>query len=217
MTLTNYFPFLPAVEAVFDFALQLTGSMGNVRAELERHPLPGLATAFKPAVPGRGLLSLVELSVKTLGHSRKGQEQQQQQPVQIPAPVPVLAEDQVQMSPQTSVNKVRPLLVNTHSSSMDSGFDDDETNSRSSSPCYSRQLSKTNSDCSLPYTSEQKSRAILSKWKSLTRSQTEPELKHQTLSITGRRTSLRQLLMEAVLILEEAEVKETALNNQSDE
>jgi hypothetical protein len=212
MTWTNYFS-LPAVEAVFDFALQLTGSMGNVRAELERHPLPGLATAFKPAVPGRGLLSLVELSVKTLGH-RKGQEQQQ--PVEIPAPVPVLAEDQVQMSPQISV-KSRPLLVNAHSSSMDSGFNDDEINSRSSSPGYSRQLSKTNSGCSLPYTSEQKSRAILSKWKSFTRSQTEPELKHQTLSITGRRTSLRQLLMEAVLILEEAEVKETALNNQSDE
>ncbi len=213
MTWTNYFS-LPAVEAVFDFALQLTGSMGNVRAELERHPLPGLATAFKPAVPGRGLHSLVELSVKTLGH-RKGQEQQQ--PVEIPAaPVPVLAEDQVQMSPQISV-KSRPLLVNAHSSSMDSGFNDDETNSRSLSPGYSRQLSKTNSNCSLPYTSEQKSRAILSKWKSFTRSQTEPELKHQSLSITGRRTSLRQLLMEAVLILEEAEVKETALNNQSDE
>jgi hypothetical protein len=100
---------------------------------------------------------------------------------------------------------------------MDSGFDDDEINSSSSPGCYSRQLSKTNSNCSLPYTAEQKSRAILSKWKSFTRSQTEPELKHQTLSITGRRTSLRQLLMEAVLILEEAEVKETALNNQSDE
>ncbi len=198
-------------QAVFDFALQLTGSMGNLRSELELQPLPGLATAFKPAVPGRGLLSLVELSVKTLGH-RNGQHPSA---VNICAPVPAQAEEKVCTSPQTSVI-TRPLLVNNHSSSMDSGFDYDGTSriSQSSTLCYSRQsLYETNSGTSFSDTPEA---GTPPKWKSMTRSQTEPELQHQTLS-TGRKTSLRELLMEAVLIIEEAEIKEAAFNNQSDE
>jgi len=195
-------------EAAFDFALQLTGSMGNLRTELERQPLPGLATAFKPAVPGRGLLSLVELSVKTLGH-RKGQ-----QSVNICAPVPVLAEDQVHTSPQTSVIS-RPLLINNHSCSMDSGFDDSETISRSSTPCYSRQsLSETNSGSSLvTYMPEEQ--GTQTKRQSIPRSQTEPKLHHKN-SLTECQPSLREILMEAVLIIEEAEIKETTFS-QSDE
>ncbi|EFX74420.1 hypothetical protein DAPPUDRAFT_324399 [Daphnia pulex] len=213
-------------KAAFDFALQLTGSMGNVRAELARQPLPGLATAFKPAVPGRGLLSLVELSVKTLGHRNNGGQHPSSAAVNICAPVPVDAEEQVCTSPQQQLTSVitRPLLlVNSHSSSMDSGFDDDATSRISQSSthlCDSRQsLYETDSGTlSSDNTTEA---GTPPKWRSFTRSQTQPELQqHQTSSATaGRKPSLRQLLMEAVLIVEEAEIKEAALinNNQSDE
>jgi hypothetical protein len=91
---------------------------------------------------------------------------------------------------------------------MDSGFGDDEI-SRRATPCHSRQLSKTNSDISV-YKAE-KAKRNENKWNCMSRSQTQPELERQT-SFTERQPELRDLLMEAILIIEEAEIKGTPLN-----
>ena len=45
----------------------------------------------------------------------------------------------------------------------------------------------------------------------MSRSQTQPELERQT-SFTERQPELRDLLMEAIWIIEEAEIKGTPLN-----
>lgn len=180
--------------------------MGNVRAELDRQPLPGIATAFKPTgTAGRGLLALMELSIKTLGHMKE----QRKLSFNESAPVAVLAEEEVQTSPQINIYS-RQTLINCQSSSMDSGFGDDEiSTSRRATPCHSRQLSKTNSDISVYKT--EKAKRNENKWNCMSRSQTQPELERQT-SFTERQPELRDLLMEAILIIEEAEIKGTPLN-----
>jgi hypothetical protein len=154
--------------------------MGQVHAELERQPIPA-TTAF---VSDGGLLASTELPIKKLSYQRE----QQKQAINESAPVHVLAEDQVETSPQT---KVLPgsSLINTHScSSMDSGISDNKTaiSSKSTTPCDSKQLSIINSEILLPsshpYTTEIAKR---SKWKGklLARSQIQPELQNQTLLI----------------------------------
>ncbi|KAI9564914.1 hypothetical protein GHT06_008655 [Daphnia sinensis] len=185
-------------KAAFDFALQLTGSMGNVKDEVERQPLPGVATAFKPGL-GRGIFALMELSVRRLG--------QHQQPIN--QSTPSFVEDQVDYAPQTN-EAIPPSLINA--SSMDSGFNDssviDSINDTSPNP--SRELSKTSSRISLPCTPEPKASVKKeSKWKLLSRSQTQPELQNRN-SIEG--PPLRNLLMEAILILNEAEERGTNLH-----
>ncbi|XP_045025614.1 potassium channel subfamily K member 2 isoform X2 [Daphnia magna] len=186
-------------KAVFDFALQLTGSMGNVKDEVECQPLPGIATAFKPGL-GRGIFALMELSVKRLG--------QHQQPVN--QSTPNFVGDQVDNSPQTN-EAIRPTLINAKSSSMDSGFNDsdvmDSINDMSPNP--SRELSKTSSRRSLPCAPEPKANGKKeSKWKLLSRSQIQPELQNRN-SIEG--PLLGDLLMEAILIFNEAEKRGTNL------
>lgn len=174
--------------------------MGNVKDEVECQPLPGIATAFKPGL-GRGIFALMELSVKRLG--------QHQQPVN--QSTPNFVGDQVDNSPQTN-EAIRPTLINAKSSSMDSGFNDysdvmDSINDMSPNP--SRELSKTSSCRSLPCTPEPKANGKKeSKWKLLSRSQTQPELQNRN-SIEG--PLLGDLLMEAILILNEAEKRGTNL------
>ncbi|XP_057369888.1 potassium channel subfamily K member 2-like [Daphnia carinata] len=187
-------------KAAFDFALQFTGSMGNVKDEVKRQPLPGIATAFKPDL-GRGIFALMELSVMRLG--------QYQQPLN--QSTPSSTEDQVDNSKQTN-EAIRPSLINAKSSSMDSGFNDsDITDSiNDMNPNPSRELSKKNSRSSLPCTPETKANVKKeSKWKLLSRSQTQPELQHRN-SFEG--PPLRNLLMEAMLILNEAEERGTNLH-----
>lgn len=173
--------------------------MGNVKDEVERQPLPGIATAFKPGL-GRGIFAWMELSVKRLG--------QHQQPVN--QSTPNFVGDQVDNYPQTN-EAIRPTLINAKSSSMDSGFNDsdvmDSTNDMSPNP--SREPSKTSSRRSLPCTPEPKANGKKeSKWKLLSRSQIQPELQNRN-SIEG--PLLGDLLMEAILILNEAEKRGTYL------
>lgn len=166
--------------------------MANVRAEV-----PGLATALKPGL-GSGIFALMELSVTRFGQPQQPRYQS----------TPSLAEDQVNNSPQTN-EAIRPSLDNAQSASMDSGFNDFDgiANTANFSPDPSRQLSKTNSRSSLSSTVETKSSTKNErKWKTLQRSETRPHLQYGNSTV---RPPLQNLLMEAILILREAEEKGT--------
>lgn len=176
-------------------------------ADVERRPLPGVATAFRPNSTGRDLFSLMELSATILGrHSSINRT--------------ISAENQLNTSSAPCDNRVdRPWLANVNSSSTDSGFDDEITQakitdvaskSREEISNHKKRISKPGSRSSTFSSSQQADVLDEEREQSFFAPMpARPEL------ISSEKTDypqLENLIMEAMLILQEAEVENTRFN-----
>lgn len=200
----------------------MAGNIGHMGPTIEDKSLPGIATAFQPQGSNHGLLGMMELPI--IG----GQHRQHK----VNPPTTTSPEEQIiETSPQ---NPIRPSLEkmrdNIHSISTDSGFDDATVDNTAGmtphstgSPANSNQPTVLPSvDSGVPLTFEPmgKDGKNKSKWKMLARSITLPELHHRhtkTPAITPSPTKnpqLSELFLEAMLILNEAEVRGASLNTK---
>ncbi len=202
----------------------MAGNIGHMGPNIEDKSLPGIATAFQPHGLNHGLLGTMELPI--IGGQHR---QHEANPSTTTSP----EEQIIETSPQ---NPIRPSLEkmrdNIHSISTDSGFDDvtvdntaGMTPHSTESPEHSNHpavLASADSDVPLPLTFEPmgKDGKNKSKWKMLARSITLPELHHRhtkTPAITPSPTKtpqLSELFLEAMLILNEAEVRGASLNTK---
>ena len=214
-------------QAAFDFAFKMVGNIGHLGPDIEHQSLPGVTTAFQPNDPSHchGLLGIMELPIMLDQHKPKDDSH----------PPTTVAEDQVEASP------LRPLLTRQNainSTSTDSGYDDaviPDTKVTSTpiassieNPTASLEqlnhpeaLSKSDNPIPISAPSEpikDEDGKKESKWKMLSRNKNRLQLQPSTKTPNpakppnpSKNPQLSELILEAMLILNEAEARGTNL------
>lgn len=191
------------LQSVFDFALKMTSSVSQLEVSQQLN-LPGIATAFKQ----HGMLSLMSLMTLSpgVGARRTAAEDERISPVPT-------GPDETRIDLQT---------FRQHNDSADSGLDDEIVWAETPrEPTYHHQpgvFCKKHSSRSLPDRVDSSScpetaNKSSSNWKKfLGRSMTRPELRKKDDSANDQ-TKLQKLLIEAMLILHEAETTGSILDD----
>lgn len=197
--------------------------MSHLQDDLDQHhlSLPGIATAFKSHSHYPGIHSLLTMLPGRVGHSKKTTTDQQDQPTTEREDI---SDSETTLEPTTEDEISNTTIVQKRSISKDSGYCVEVFRTLDESICTVPQpsqrterqstFSKTESTKSLPVgnaplaeqSTEPQDMSLNSRWKMLSRSQTRPELRKQESS------NFYKLLVEAMLILHEAENSETTLS-----
>lgn len=193
--------------------------MSHLEVDLDRHrlSLPGIATAFKPHSHYPGIHSLLTMLPGMIGKNKQTMPDQQDQPA---TELGDLNDSENNLEHKIEDEISNKSSFQKRSISKDSGYTDeisrslDESISTLPQPSQRTErqstFSKTDSTKSLPVVNTPLAESHViqpnSQCKMLSRSQTRPELRKQESS------NFHKLLIEAMLILHEAEDSETTLS-----